>query len=326
MNIFVIQNLLMNFTTTFQIKKCNYPVDYYSKIVLLGSCFSENIGSKFDYYKFQATSNPFGIIFNPVSIEKILSRSINLEYFTENDIFCHNERWHCYEVHSEVSNENKVVFLETLNAKLDVTNNQISQSTHLIITYGTSWVYRLKTTGAVVANCHKVAQSEFDKEILSVDVVEQSLKNILDLIQTINSQCQVMLTVSPVRHIKDGFVENQQSKAHLIAAIHKIMNNELGILNYFPSYEIMMDELRDYRYYAPDMLHLSEVAVDYIWERFCESAIAEGSYGTMDAVGTIQKGLAHCPFNVASERHQQFLAGLQQKIMKLQKEFSFMEF
>lgn len=316
----------MNFTTKIPIAKSHHPIDYSSRILLLGSCFSENIGGKFEYYKFQTTINPFGIIFNPVSIEKILSRSINLEYFTEKDIFYYNERWHCYEVHSDVSNENKEVFLEMLNTILQATNNQITKLTHLIITYGTSWVYSLKSGNEVVANCHKVPQKEFSKAILSVEVIEASIDNTLDLIRKINPKCNVIFTVSPVRHIKDGFVENQRSKAHLITAIHSTIESELSSVNYFPSYEIMMDELRDYRYYAADMLHPNQVAVDYIWERFCECAISEVSYGTMDTVRTIQKGLAHRPFKVASEIHQQFLASLQQKIIMLQKEFSFIEF
>ena len=316
----------MHFSTKIPITKSHHPVDYSSRILLLGSCFSENIGAKFEYYKFQATSNPFGIIFNPVSIEKVLSRIINQQYFTERDIFFHNERWHCYEVHSEVSHENKDEFIQNLNKILSSTHFQISSLTHCIITYGTSWVYRLKSTNEVVANCHKVPQSQFDKEILSVEVIEKSIKSTIDLIHKINPSCKVIFTVSPVRHLKDGFVENQRSKAHLLTAIHATHNSQLTTPNYFPSYEIMMDELRDYRFYGADMLHPNEVAIDYIWERFCESNVSKECYPIMLEVDTIQKGLAHRSFNANSERHQRFLDTLFQKMKLLQEQVPVIKF
>jgi hypothetical protein len=316
----------MHFTTKIPIIKSHHAIDYSSKILLLGSCFSENIGAKFMYYKFQATCNPFGIIFNPFSIEKIVSRIVNKDLFTEKDIFFHNERWHSYEVHSEVSNENKEAFIQNLNEILSVTHSQISALTHCIITYGTSWVYRLKSSNEVVANCHKMPQSQFDKEILSVEDNEKSITNTINLIHKINPNCQVMLTVSPVRHLKDGFIENQRSKAHLLAAIHATHNSQFITHNYFPSYEIMMDELRDYRFYGEDMLHPTQVAIDYIWERFCESNLAEACFDTMNTVTTIQKGLAHRPFNPNSVSHQQFLDILNQKIVQLQEEYPFIKF
>lgn len=151
----------MNFTTKIPTSKSDFPINYASKIVSLGSCFAENMADKFDYYKFQNTTNPFGIIFNPISIERIVQRFVNKEFFTEKDIFFHNERWHCFEVHSEASHENKEVFLKKLNHILETTNHQIKQATHVIITYGTSWVYRWQFSHKIVANCHKVAQNQF---------------------------------------------------------------------------------------------------------------------------------------------------------------------
>jgi hypothetical protein len=319
----------MNFTTKIPIARSHHPIDYASRILLLGSCFSENIGAKFEYYKFQATTNPFGIIFNPVSIERILSRIVNQDYFTEKDIFYHNERWHCYEVHSELSIGNKEAFLKELNSIIEQSYNQIIQSTHLIITYGTSWVYKLKATNEVVANCHKVPQNQFNKEILSVEVIEQSIKKTIDLVRKINPNCAITFTVSPVRHIKDGFVENQRSKAHLITAIHDIITDghpERSRGTYFPSYEIMMDELRDYRFYDKDMLHPNQVAIDYIWEQFCESNVSKECYPIMQEVETIQKGLTHRPFNTNSESHQQFLSALHQKMKLLQEQVPAIKF
>ncbi len=307
----------MNFTTKVPIEKYQSPIDYNSKIVSIGSCFSENIAKKFDYFKFENVVNPFGIIFNPISIEKIIFRIVNKVEFTEKDIFFHNESWHCYEVHSELRHENKEEFLDNLNSILESTNNQLTKSTHFIITYGTAWVYKLKTTNQVVANCHKVAQNQFDKEILSVEIVENAIENSISLIQKVNPDCNFIFTISPVRHIKDGFVENQRSKSYLITALQSVICN-LKFLNYFPSYEIMMDELRDYRFYADDMLHPSQQAIDFIWGRFFENYVCEKEFATMNQVCEIQRALQHKPFNPNSESHQLFLSKLQDKIMAIQ--------
>jgi hypothetical protein len=314
----------MQFTTQIPIPKSNHPIDYNSKIVSLGSCFAENIGEKFDYFKFQNTVNPFGIIFNPVSIENIISRAVNQNYFTEKDVFFHNDLWHCYEVHSELSYQDKAVLLGNLNQAIAQMHDLITTATHVIITYGTSWVYKLKATQQVVANCHKVPQNQFDKVLLSVSENEQALANTLTLIAQFNPHCSVIFTVSPVRHIKDGFVENQRSKAHLLSAIHEMVNGQSTNVTYFPSYEIMMDELRDYRFYADDMLHPSVMAVDYIWERFFLTQIAQAVYPVMEEVETIQKGLAHRPFHPDTDSHRKFLEVLTKKAAALQAKYPHM--
>ncbi|WP_395050283.1 GSCFA domain-containing protein [Flavobacterium sp.] len=316
----------MQFRTQIPIFKSQNLIDYNSKIVSLGSCFAENIAEKLDYFKFQNTCNLFGIIFNSVSIEKIIHKAVTQELFTEKDIFFHNERWHCFDVHSDLSNTNKVELLNGLNQLLQSTKQQLQEATHIIITYGTSWVYRNLGNKNIVANCHKVPQKEFSKGILSVEIIEKSIKNTIDLIQKVNPEVNIIFTVSPVRHLKDGFVENQQSKAHLITAIHQILNPKSEILNYFPSYEIMMDELRDYRFYADDMLHPSKLAIDYIWERFSQTTISEESHSIMEDVETIQKGLAHRPFNPNSESHKKFLDNLKQKINTLALKFPHIKF
>ena len=316
----------MHFRTQIPISKCDLPMDYNSQIVSLGSCFAENIGKKLDYFKFQNEVNPFGIIFNPLSIEKLIERAINKIEFSERDIFFHNERWHCYEVHSDLSNSNPTVFLQNLNQILESTYHQIAKSTHLIITYGTSWVYRNIASNEIVANCHKVPQNQFVKEILSVEAIEQSIQNTIDVIKSVNPNCAFVFTISPVRHIKDGFIENQRSKAHLISAINQIIHYPLSIIHYFPSYEIMMDELRDYRFYAEDMLHPNPVAIDYIWERFSQTQISEACYPIMDEVDSIQKGLTHRPFNRDSESHHKFIKNLQFKISQIQEKLPFITF
>jgi len=303
----------MNFTTKIPIQKSNFPIDYNSKIISIGSCFAENMAEKLEYFKFQNSVNPFGIIFNPLSIENLIYRAVNKIEFTEKDVFFHNEHWHCFEIHSVLSTTSQEILIENLNKILHNFRSQIVESTHFIITYGTSWVYRHKTSNQIVANCHKVPQNQFEKEILSTEIIEKSIKNTIDLIQSINPNCNFIFTISPVRHIKDGFVENQRSKAHLITALHS-SNFQLPTSSYFPSYEILMDELRDYRFYADDMLHPSQLAIDYIWIKFFENYVDEKEFVTMNQVCEIQRALKHRPFNPNSESHQKFLTNLSQKI------------
>ena len=316
----------MQFSTPIPISKYSNAIDYHSKLISIGSCFAENIGEKFNYFKFQNTVNPFGIIFNPVSLEKIISRCVSKTYFTENDIFFHNDLWHCYEVHSELSNTDKNELLAQLNNLIDVTNKQISEVTHVLITLGTSWVYKLKSTNEIVANCHKVPQKHFTKELLSISQTEVSLQNLVSLIHSVNLNCNFIFTVSPVRHIKDGFTENALSKAHLIAALHKAITLHPSSITYFPSYEIVMDELRDYRFYAEDMLHPNQTAIDYIWEQFATSTIFEESQSLMIEIESIQKSLAHKPFNPNSESHQKFINHLDLKIKTIQNQYPFIKF
>ena len=316
----------MQFRTQIPILRSNHPIDYNSKIVSLGSCFAVNMAEKLDYFKFQNTCNPFGILFHPLAIEKLIDFAVSKKGFTEKDLFFHEERWHSFDAHSDLSNSNKTELVKNLNAIVKSTLQQITESTHIIITFGTAWVYRNVENNKVVANCHKVPQKRFKKELLSVEEITQSLEKTIHLIRTINPEANIIFTVSPVRHIKDGFVENQLSKSHLITAIHNVIVCQLSIVNYFPSYEIMMDELRDYRFYAEDMLHPNQVAIDYIWERFSETWIAESIYKTMDKVETIQKGLAHRPFNQNSESHIRFRVKLSEKITKLESQYSFMKF
>ena len=306
----------MNFTTKIPIEKYKSPIDYNSKIMSLGSCFAENMAEKFDYFKFQNTVNPFGIIFNAVSLERIIYRIVNQEFFTENDIFFHNEMWHCFEVHSSISNPDKDVFLEKLNLLIEQSNSLIKESTHIIITLGTSWFYKHLETNQIVANCHKVSQNQFTKELLSVEITKKSIENIISLIHSINKQIKFIFTISPVRHIKDGFIENNVSKANLISALHSSILH-LPFSNYFPSYEIMLDEFRDYRFYAADMLHPSQTAIDYIWIQFFENYVDEKEFAIMKEVCDIQKALHHKPFNENSKSRKDFLFKLNKKIDKL---------
>ena len=285
----------------------------------MGSCFAVNIGQKFDYFKFRNTTNPFGILFHPEALEKFIGFAVNNKTFTEADIFFHNERWHCFDAHSDLSHPDKKVLLDRLNAASSLANAEIKAASHIIITLGTAWVYRSNETGNLVANCHKVPQKEFTKELHSVGAIKQSLHNILALLEQVNPNLTVIFTVSPVRHIKDGIIENQWSKSNLISALHEVLSSEICNLKsrYFPSYEIMMDELRDYRYYAEDMIHPSQVAINYIWERFTQAWIAPPAQQTMQEVDSIQRGLQHRSFNPESTQHIKFISKLQERINAL---------
>jgi hypothetical protein len=294
----------------------------------LGSCFAVNMAEKLDYFKFQNSCNPFGILFHPLAIEKLIYFAVSGKHFTEKDIFFHNERWHCFDVHSDLSSSNKEDLLTSINALINSTNQQLTESTHIIITYGTSWVYRNIESDSIVANCHKVPQKQFKKELLSVAEIEKSVANTIKLIHAVNPNCTIIFTVSPVRHIKDGFVENQVSKSNLISALYSVLHLPPSGMKgaYFPSYEIIMDELRDYRFYTEDMLHPNQVAIDYIWKRFMETTISETAFPTMEEVERIQKSLSHKPFNPNSESHLNFESKVREKITKLESQYSFMKF
>ncbi|MBC5839913.1 GSCFA domain-containing protein [Flavobacterium sp. F-380] len=316
----------MQFRTQIPISQSNHLIDYNVKMVSLGSCFAENMSAKLDYYQFQNYCNPFGIIFNPSSIEKLIDRITTKKYYTEKDIFFYNEHWHCFELHSQFSNPNKELFLISINGLIDVTRQKIEQASQIIITYGTAWIYRSRESMEIVANCHKVPQKEFDKELLSVALIQESITNTIELIRSINPSASFIFTISPVRHIKDGFVQNQLSKSHLFSALHDVLQKKNDGVSYFPSYEIMMDELRDYRFYTEDMLHPNQVAIDYIWERFVDTAISAHSKETMIEIDSIQKSLQHRSFNPSSDSHQKFEIKLQAKIAKMVSQYSFMKF
>jgi lysophospholipase L1-like esterase len=292
-------------------------IDYGSKVLLMGSCFVEHIGEKLGYYQFLNLQNPFGIVFHPIAIEKLITRAINEDYYTEKDVMFINEQWFCFETHSSVSNSNKEDFLVTLNSRLKQLQEYILNATHIVFTYGTAWVYRFLETDSVVANCHKIPQKKFLKELLSVEEIKASIENTYTLIRSVNPKSILIHTVSPVRHLKDGFIENTRSKAHLITSIHELVNPKIG-LYYFPSYEIMMDELRDYRFYTEDMLHPNSTATSIIWERFNTTWISSATTELQKEIETVQLGLQHKPFHPASGAHQGFKKNLQEKIEKLQ--------
>lgn len=315
----------MDFRTTFSIEPQEPKINYTSEVLSIGSCFVENIGKKLGFFQIPNLQNPFRILYHPVAIEKFISRAVGSVKYTEAEVFHHNERWHSFDAHSALSNENRETLVNTLNKQLDITGSYLKKATHLILTLGTARGYRLEDNGEYVANCHKLPQRRFVKELMPVEEIVQSLRNIINAVAAVNPVLTTILTVSPIRHIKDGFMENQQSKSHLIAAIHKLKENSNRV-KYFPSYEIMMDDLRDYRFYAEDMVHPNSVAIDYIWKKIRDSWISGESLPVMEEVKAIRAGLAHRPFYPESRAHQSFLDNLHKRIENLKIQYPHISF
>lgn len=316
----------MTFRTQIPIEKqSHHRIDYSSKLVLFGSCFSENIGDKLEYYKFQTAVNPFGILFHPVAIEQLITKAVNQSEYSEADLIENNGLWFSFDAHSSLSASNSSEVVAALNNAVSHTHEQLKSASHIIITLGTAWVYRQIASDRIVANCHKVPQKQFLKELLSVDEVVSSLQATIALLRDINPKVNVLLTVSPVRHLKDGFVENMTSKSHLIAAVNAIVEPRHKIF-YFPAYEIMVDELRDYRFYNADMIHPNTTAIDYIWEQFNLAWLSDDTKQIMSQVDSIQKRMAHKAFNPKTEAHQKFLSNLQKDMDSLVDQYPFMNF
>ncbi|WP_213522073.1 GSCFA domain-containing protein [Nonlabens sp.] len=296
----------MKLTTT--VPSSNLPVliDQHSKVVLLGSCFTENIGSKLAYFGFDVTVNPFGIVFNSTSLRILVERAINNQAFTAADGTDHFS----YLVHSDLNSSDPKKLISNLNTALQHLRESLKEATHLFITLGTSWVYRYVEKDMIVANCHKQPQELFRKELLPIDGMHDDLKRIYELVTNWNKEINITYTLSPVRHIKDGFVENQRSKARLHEAIQ--LHVERTNAHYFPAYEIAMDELRDYRFYARDMVHLNDLGIDFIWIRFRESAINTNTLPQQQAVEKYRKLSHHKSTDL--ELHEQHLAKMREQI------------
>lgn len=310
----------MELQTQIALRSSKNPIDYESKVLLLGSCFSDSIGEKLLNFQFDVLSNPFGVIFNPVSLHRLIRRAIDSEEFVESDFFCDREQWQCYELHSTFNRESQEEAIKEANKALTSFRSYLEEATHLILTLGTAQGYLLKVRKQMVSNCHKQEAKLFEKQLLSISKIEEALKQIHTLVRAVNPTIGFVYTLSPVRHRKDGFVENQRSKAHLCAAIHKVIDQDTSI-DYFPSYELLLDELRDYRFYDRDLLHPNALAVDYIWDLFTKVSMTDKTLESLKKVSQISKGFSHRPFQPNTESHRLFLETLEEKIGELQKEY-----
>ena len=321
----------MNFTTKIPISPVaeDNQLSYATPVVSMGSCFAAHMQEKFTYYKLPFFSHPFGTLFHPLAIERSLERVCMRQLFTEEDFFLEEDLWLSFDLHSQWANTSLTALLDTLNQDMERLRESLTKTSFLIITLGTAWVYEHLATGNIVANCHKQPQKLFRKRLLLLSEIEASLRHIIQLVQQRQPAIKVIFTVSPVRHLKDGAQENLLSKSLLICAIHQLLGTggreSSENLFYFPSYEILMDELRDYRFYKEDMLHPTDQAVQYVWERFAEAFFTSDAQVLMQEVASIQRALAHRPFNPGGEKHQKFLHSLQEKIKKIQEKLGFGE-
>lgn len=315
----------MQLQTKVKIPKPSFEIVHQDRLMSLGSCFAHNMAQKLNDCKFDIVDNPFGILYNPLSIAKGLKQVLEKKEYREADIFFHNERWNSFEHHSQFSQSSQSATLEHINKNIEKAHQQLLNSKILIITLGTANVFFRKENQQFVANCHKVPNHQFEKKLISINEVVTALKTVFLEIQALNPNIKIIITLSPIRHIRDGLIENQKSKATLLLAIHHLIN-QLKDIYYFPAYEIALDELRDYRFYDSDMIHLSDTALTYIWQQFAETFFSIETKQLNKQFKKLQQATAHRPFNPNSEQHQVFLKKQKQIVQSYQKQYPYLDF
>ena len=293
-------------------------------VVLLGSCFSDNIGAKMQGALIRATVNPMGTLYNPMSIARGVQRLIDNEPIAGHDLFMQGGVWNSYDFHSRHSLPDKQATIDRMNAAITQGHHALKEAQLLTVTLGTAIVYRLKATGEVVANCHKVPQHEFERKMASVDEMVKELDAMLRAVHAFNPGLRVILTVSPIRHIADGLDTNSLSKAQLRVAIHEVMARHRDYCDYFPAYEIMLDDLRDYRFYSSDMVHPSDVAVEYIWQAFQATYLDDRSALAVARCERIHKRLQHRPMSANRETVERFNNDTASVVRNLIKEYPYL--
>ncbi len=294
----------MEWQTKIEIPQADFHIGYASRILMLGSCFTENIGEKLTYFKFDADINPCGIVYNPLSAARVLELLLEEHPFTGDELMMHDGKWLSLLHHGSFSSSCRETCLSRINERLTRAAEKLKTTDLLVITLGTAWVFRYKRDGRIVSNCHKIPASEFERFRLEPEEIVTEYTVLIRRLREINPALKVLFTVSPIRHWKDGAHGNQLSKSVLLLAIDRLVRS-LEDVYYFPSYEIVMDELRDYRFYAEDMLHVSPVAVEYIWERFRDTFIGKDALTLMAQIDKVNKTLAHRPTDAGSEKWQQ---------------------
>lgn len=313
----------MKFKSEVKINSINDKINYKDNLLFIGSCFSGNIGNKFSERLFNTKINPFGVIFNPISIFKLIERSIDKKYFTEDDWIFRNEKWLNLDLHGELSFTNLEEALSISNNVLDQVNTFIKKSNYFFITFGTSWVYSFKERSQLVANCHKIPQKEFDKSLLTVHEITNYGNSVIKKVFE-HSNTKIVFTVSPVRHWADGAHNNNLSKSTLHLAVNEFL--KLDNTLYFPSYELVIDELRDYRFYDRDFNHPNQLATDYVWEKLSENWIAEKTNKDILEIERLISSANHRPFNISSDAHQKFITKTLSKLSMLKRQLSNLNF
>ncbi len=296
----------MEFILPFQIEPSKDKVSYNQKILFLGSCFTEEIGNHFKNLKFNVLQNPNGILYDPISISSALASYIENKQYIAEELFFHDELWHSWQHHSEFSGIDETTVLQKMNQSQSQANIFLKTASWLVITLGTSYHYQLKSNKEPVANCHKTAASFFDKGLISIDAIYSKLSGVIKNLQLYNPDIKIIFTISPVRHVRDGIIENNRSKARLIEATHSIVEQSDNVF-YFPAYELVIDVLRDYRFYKSDMVHANEIAVNYVFETFCNTYLDEAAKKLISELKPLLNAMNHRPFQKDSAAHKEFL-------------------
>lgn len=319
----------MKFHYEFDIKKLVQPIHHQHKLLLIGSCFTENIGEKLKKHKFNILENPNGILFNPVSVAEAIINIIQNKQYTPEDLFCYNETWHSWQHHSRFSGVTAEDALQKINTAVQQANQFLKQADYLFITLGSAWVYTLTdkagnaTAGTVAANNHKAPANWFQRKLLSAEQVMVVLGTMLDQLGVCNPAIKVILTISPVRHLREGVIDNNRSKAVLIQAVHQLIEKSAK-LYYFPAYELVIDDLRDYRFYAEDLVHPNYAATQYVWEKFMNACMSGATKELMKQIAEINLAFSHKPFNPNTVQHQKFLKSYAEKTKALQQQYPFL--
>lgn len=314
----------MEFRTTVKTGENRGWLHHDSGVMLLGSCFSDNIGGKMHGALIHASVNPMGTLFNPMSIARSINRLINNEPVAGQDLFMQNGVWNSFDFHSRYSMPDKQVTIDSMNQRIMQGHDDLKNAQLLTITMGTAIVYRLKSSGQIVANCHKVPQHEFERKMATVEQMVQVIDKMLTQLHDFNPGLRIILTVSPIRHIADGLDTNSLSKAALRVAIHEAIIRHCEYCDYFPAYEIMMDDLRDYRFYSSDMVHPSDVAVEYIWQAFQATYLDDRSAMAVARCERIYKRLQHRPMSTNRETVDRFNADTASVVRNLIKEYPYL--
>jgi len=314
----------MNFRTKVELPEKGAEIRHSERIMLFGSCFAENIGNLLLENKFRCDVNPFGILYNPMSIASALHQLMEREAYEKKDFFEAEGRWHSWMHHGDFSSSSQEEALAKVNSRFVKAKSVFAKADWLMVTFGTSYVYIHKDTQEVVGNCHKMPERMFTRLMLDVKTIVEEWQGVLEKCREVNPDLKVLFTVSPIRHAKDGMHGNQLSKANLLLAIDELCRTCSGCF-YFPSYEIVMDELRDYRFYADDMLHPSPMAVEYLWKCFSKCYFSASTREVMKEWAEIRRGLEHKPFDPESEAYRNFLSQIVLKIARIKEKLPYLE-
>ena len=304
------------FRTELILKSANHKISLYQPIVTLGSCFADSIGQKLSDSKFTVSANPFGTIYNPLSIHKLLLQSVYNQPSLEHTYLNNQEIALNYDFHSEFSGTSKNQIESKIKDAIGHTHHFLKKSNYLFLTYGTSWVYERLDTGEIVANCHKVPTQQFKKILLTQKKILESFDEMYRAIKIFNPDIRILLTVSPVRHLKDTIELNSVSKSILRLSCHTLTELYSDV-EYFPAYEILLDDLRDYRFYSSDLIHPTPDAIHYIWKKFATYYFDLETKIFLEEWQEIVKALSHKPFQPSTQAHQIFLKETLKRLQEL---------